>query len=572
MRIFDDTSGKYGGSTEFVYMSPAHMFLELVDPKDLNVVGGRALGKTTTIIARRSLRIIDSMPGAYFAFTGDYYSNLLSNTVPSMIKGWNDLGYKEGVDYVLNEAPPSTWKKPYKKPLSYKHTISVANGCFFKLASMDVVSSLAGDSYQHIFGDEVKYLIKAKLDKLLPAKRGEKLRFGGSPYYLGVTFTTDMPNELAPNEYGWILDQEENMDTTQIENILRISLVVNEIKLALSKAYSRKDRAEFEKQKRLLYRWTERLFKARFNSTLFYVVSSFALADVHGLQWFQDQLDLLGQEGFKSAILSMRQEINQGEKFYPRMTEEHFYDDGLLLQAFDNYTFGDVPNLTSRSLKYINHKRRLEAGADFGNMMSLVIGQPQPGNVQRILKNIFTLPPENEATLAFKFAAFFQYHEYKVLDLYYDRSGNAYKQIGRDFATSFKNALEKMEINGIKQGWKVNLKSEGQGTIFQQVEFITVNQIFSNSNPKLPRVEIDAYQCMQLKSSLSLAKQLIKIDKDGSKSIHKNKTSEKLPLKSLPMLSTNFSDALKYYLCRPEYLEAVRNPNSTDVFLGASVH
>ncbi|HCR75356.1 MAG TPA: hypothetical protein DIW37_02885 [Chryseobacterium sp.] len=76
---------------------------------------------------------------------------------------------------------------------------------------------------------------------------------------------------------------------------------------------------------------------------------------------------------------------------------------------------------------------------------------------------------------------------------------------------------------------------------------------------------------MELKSSMKLSKQIIKIDKEGVKTIHKNKTSEKLSLKKLPMQSTNMSDALKYLLCRPVYLEYYRSPNSSSYTSGVEV-
>ena len=552
-RIFEDANGEFGGKAEIVYSTPAAVFYQLIDPTNLYVVGGRATGKTTNIIADRALRIVKALSGAYFAFVGDTYANLLSNTVPSMIKGWNDLGLEEGKDYVTNQEPPKHFKKPYKKPLSYKHTISMQNGSFFKLVSMDVVSSAAGDSYQHVFGDEVKYLNKQKLDKLLPANRGERLTYGGSPYYLGKTFTTDMPNLLAINEYDWILDQEENMDPERIELILRTSLIVNDIKIEMVKAHLNHDMNEFIKQKRSLYRWNQRLLKVRYDSTLFHTVSSFTNIDNLELRWFEAQLESLGEEVFKSSILSMKQEIAQGEKFYPKLADHHFYDEGKIIDFFDNYSFGENVDITSRALRYIEHNKKLEAGFDIGLMMSLIIGQPQ-GKYQRILKNIYTLPPNNETDLAYKFCKFFKHHQYKVLDLYYDRSGNSWKQIGRDFATSFKNAVEAMEIDGVKQNWRVNLMSEGQGTIAQSTEFMVANQIFGETNPRLPKILIDSEQCMQLKSSLLLTQQILKTDKDGNKTLHKNKSSEKLPISRLPMFSTNMSDAFKYYICRKNYI------------------
>lgn len=554
-RIFENQTGTYKGNAEIHYVNSAGMAIEVLDPTNLYMIAGRAMGKTTQVQARRSIRIMRSMPGAYFAFVGDYYSNLLANTVPSMLKGWQDMGIKEGVHYVANEKPPAHFKQPYKKPISYKHTISFYNGCFYKLASMDVVSSMAGDSYQHIFGDEVKYFVKDKLDKLLPAARGEGMRFGHSHYYLGKTFTTDMPNILNTNEYDWILDQEKNMNPDQLKLIMHASLFVNEIKEKMMKAYVKKDSAEYYRQKRSLYRWNQRLAKVRINSTLFLMVSTFANADILKLEYFQEQLKSLGPEQFRPSILTMKHEVKQGEKFYPFLENKNFYDDGLILEFFDNYGFGDNVAITSDGLKYINTRQKLEAGMDFGDMISLVVGQEQ-GWVQRILKNFWTLE-QSEAEIANQFRQFFVNHKSKVLDLYYDRSGNQYHKVGRDWASAVKNAIE--FENDRPTGWKVNLMSIGQATILQEEEFNLMRAMLSETNTKLPKVLIDQMQCRELKSSMEVAKQIIKADKKGVRRIHKDKSSENIPMARRPMWSTNMSDALKYYMCRPKYMNILKN-------------
>jgi hypothetical protein len=556
-RIFEEPTGTYKGNAEYQYVNSAGMGIEVFDPTNLYMIGGRGTGKTTQIQARRSIRVIKAMPTAYFAFVGDYYTNLLSNTIPSMIKGWNDLGLKEGTHYVTNDRPPSSFKQPYKKPLSYKHTISFYNGCFFKLASMDVVSSMAGDSYQHIFGDEVKYLDKNKLDKLLPAARGEKMRFGHSHYYLGKTFTTDMPNILNSNEYDWILEQEKNVDPEQLKNILYASLVVNEIKKALVKAHVKRDQLEYDRQKRSFYRWNQRLAKVRMNSTLFVMISTFANADILQLDYFKEQLKVLGPEQFRPSILTMKHEIKQGEKFYPYLSAKNFYDDGILLEFFDPFTFGDKVCMTSSGLRHINHRQKLEAGMDFGDMMSMVIGQEQ-GFIQRILKNLFTLE-QSEKAIAGLFCEFFKNHKIKVLDLYYDRSGNQYQKIGRDMAGAVQTAI----IDESKGAWKVNLMNRGQPTIYQEEEFNLMKGVLSEVNSKYPKLLIDLHQCKELKNSMEIAKQIIKPDKNGVKRIKKDKTSESMPMARRPMWSTNMSDALKYYMCRPKYMDIMKKTHTS---------
>lgn len=554
-RVFEKPNGTFKGQAEYHYVNPVGMAVEVYDPTNLYLLAGRAMGKTTSIQARRSIKVSKSMPGGYFAFIGDYYSNLLSNTVPSMIKGWNDIGLKEGVHYVTNDRPPASFAKPYKKPLSYKHTISFYNGCFFKLVSMDVVSSAAGDSYQHGFGDEVKYFVKEKIDKFFPAMRGEGMRFGHSHYYLGKTFTTDMPNILNANEFDWILDQEKNMDPEQLKMVLQASVVVNEIKEKMMKAYVKKDQFEFDRQKKLFARWNQRLAKVRVNSTLFLMVSTFANADILRLDYFKKQLEGLGPEGFRPAILSMKHEVKQGEKFYPYLTDKNFYDGGIIEGFFDNYGFGDQVVISSDGLKYINTRQKLEGGMDFGDMNSLVIGQEQ-GWVQRILKNFWTLE-QNEVAIAEDFRNFFKNHKMKVLDLYYDRSGNQNHKTGNDRASAIKRHIE--FENDRPTGWKVNLMSVGQATIFQEEEFNLMMAVLSETNTKLPKLLIDRLQAKELKSSMEVAKQIIKPDRHGIRRIKKDKSSESIPMQRRPMWSTNMSDALKYYICRPKYMNIMKS-------------
>jgi hypothetical protein len=567
-RIFEQPNGTFKGQAEYHYVNSAQMALEVYDPTNLYAVIGRAMGKTTGIQARRTIRISKAMPGAYFAFVGDYYSNLLSNTVPSMIKGWNDIGLKEGVHYVTSEKPPANFAKPYKAPLSYKHTISFYNGCFFKLASMDVVSSMAGDSYQHLFGDEVKYFVKEKLDKLLPAARGEGMRFGHSHYYLGKTFTTDMPNILNSKEFDWILDQEKNMDVEKLRLILHASIIVNEIKAKMMNAYVRKDQFEFERQKRSFHRWNQRLAKVRVNSTLFLMVSTFANADILRLDYYQKQLESLGPEGFRPAILTMKHEVKQGEKFYPYMSDKNFYDGGIIESFYDNYGFGDNVMISSDGLKYINNRQKLEGGMDFGDMNSLIIGQEQ-GWVQRILKNFFTLE-QNEAVIAKDFRDFFKNHKMKVLDLYYDRSGNQHHKTGNDRASAIKRHIEFED--GKPTGWKVNLMNIGQATIYQEEEFNLMMAVMTETNTKLPKLLIDRLQCKELKSSMEVAKQIIKPDRHGVNRIKKDKSSESIPMARRPMWSTNLSDALKYYMCRPKYMNIVKSKITSERSYSPIIH
>lgn len=535
----------------------AQMLVDLISPKDLYFIGGRALAKTSGIVAQRSQKIIHDMPGSYQMFVSDTYMNALTNVLPALIEGWQRMGWREGIHFVTDKRPPSHFKLPYKPPLHYKHTISIFNGTFFNLGSLDQPSGLAGSSYQHRFGDEARLLKKKKLDRSTPALRGEFVRFGHSVYYMGNTFTTDMPNILTSDD-DWILNMEKEMDSEQIELALQAAMVLNDIKkeiLANLQVNNLSEKKRLEKAYKL---WNEYYTRIRKDSVFFYAVSSLVNLDNLTDNYFKSTLKALGPEEFRSAILSFKINVAKGEKFYSYLGDQHFYEDGTNLSYFNQFDIlGSkiVDGCKSLSSKYYDINSPLECGVDFGDMSSMVSGQYR-GNYLYALKEFYTLNPEDEMVLGAKFREFYREHKYKVLYMYYDRSGNNNAKIKMDKASYLKSAIE-YNPDGTNSGWTVHLMSEGQATIYQEEEFNLAKTIMGNMVPGLPILKIDKLKCPCLTNSLKLTKITVKVDKVGSRTIHKDKSSEKLPLASRPMFSTNFSDAFKYWICRQSFFEKV---------------
>ena len=536
------------------YASWIKMAIDLISPKDLYLIAGRATAKTSDIIAERSMAICRDMPHSKQVFVSDTYVNALKNITPTLIEGWNRKGWVDGIHYVTDSKPPTHFKKCYKPVQVFKHTIYTYLGNVFTIGSLDQPSGLAGDSFQHRYGDEARLLKKAKLDKLTPALRGEYAQFGTSVYYRGNTFTTDMPNILLGDD-DWIMSQEKNMDLDQVKNALQVGLVLNEIKRELLSAIQIKDYAAMESLKKQLVKWTMHWVRSRKDLTFFYVVSSFVNVDILTDGFFADSLKALGIEEFKSAILSFKVNITKGEKFYGNLGEHHFYDDGVITEYYSKFSLTDEIEESSLALRYIDHNAKLEGGMDFGDMCSLVMAQPR-GNYLYCHKEFYTLAPENEIQMAQKFREFYKYHKVKILDLYYDRSGNQNASTKRDWANAVKNAIE--WENGSSTGWIVNLMSEGQGTIYQDQEFAFAKAFMGETTAGLLKLKIDKFQCKCLKSSLELTKIKVKtFSTTGSRSLYKDKSSESLPLKSRPMFSTNFSDAFKYLIYRRAFVDQV---------------
>ena len=526
----------------------------MLQAKNVIAVLGRATGKTTGILAPRIQDISEDMPGCYIAITSDTYMNARRNILPSITDGWKNNQWIEGTHFVVNKQPPKHFGKPYKAPIEWQHSLTDYHGTHYKLISQDRPSVGAGDSYQHIVGDEAKYLNKQKLSKLIPAKRGGELKFKDSPYYGGVTYTTDMPN-INHGEHDWILDFEKEVNKKQVYLMMCAAFKLNKIQVELYHAKRQNDPKEIRNIQRKYDRWEKDFRKLRKNSTFFYIASSFVNIDFLGYEYFKEQLAELLFSDVSSSILSIVPKLEKGKQFYPNLSNKHFFGDGWMYSRVDKLDWTDDVEETCVDLKYIKLTQAIEGGLDTGNMCSLITGQDH-GHENRIFKNFYTLPPEFLPHLAKKFRDFYRDHRNKHLILYHDRGANAYKSVGEDHASKFKKAVEYDE-KGFSTGWTVALMNEDQATISQEQEYDLALEIMEGKNRELPRILIDKNNCKELKSSMEKAEKFERVNKYGVKTTHKNKTSEKLSSERLPMESTNMSDAFKYYLCRPHYLEKI---------------
>lgn len=525
------------------------------------VVAGRGSAKTTDMQAERLLEMVYDMPGAPVCWVSDTYTNLTKNVLPTLLEALEAKGFREGIHYVMGKQAPEFTEaqklnidpqyrehfwKPFNKIVRFQHTIIFFTGFNITFGSLDRPASLAGRSYVHIFGDEVKYFKDSKIANLLKAVRGYKAKYGNSVFYRGHTFTTDMPDTSRVGEYDWILKIGGRMRKPALMLVLRAAFIMND---ALNELLAAKERGKTEdiiKKKRVYETWADRWVRARMAadaSTFFFIASSYVNVDILGTEWFDDsQASELGDH--RTAVLSMRAGLVGGDRFYANITPAHFYMDGN--EEYWSEQFGLRDEEDSRILKYINHNKALDGGLDVGNMMSLTIAQYDGKKYYRCLKFHYTLSPEWLADLAQKFRDYHKHQQVKVLNLHYDRAANNYKKAGQDLASQFKKAVEYVEIDGKPErtGWRVILMSEGAGNIGQNEEYAFMQTLLSGTNYRLPNVIIDFYNCKPLRCSLELTKTI----KNSKGFVVKDKRTEKLPIKRLPLESSNPSDSFKYLI------------------------
>ena len=556
------------------YQHTYAQIISLLSPRKLRAVVGRGSAKTTEIQVDRLIKVVLSMPGAPLCWVADTFSNLSSNILPGVLEGLERKGFIEGTHYVVEKEPPTftakersalpkwlqkTFWKPVNKLVTYKRTITFYTGTNIRFGSLDRPSTLAGASYVYVFGDEVKYFKREKINNLMKAVRGYSIQFSRSPFYRGYSFTTDMPDTSRIGEYDWILKDFTPMETKMWVLLMQTALVCDQAKheyvaakLEWEQSQSPADQAEYLKKLRTANLWDARCQELRMLpqlSTFMLLASSYINADILTADWFADALSEQSAD-FKAAVLSIKPSLESGDRFYTALSESHFYFDSIDEQAYDTFELREAEDC--RVLKHLDLERNIEIGVDFGNMCSMSIGQ-ESMNEYRVVKFMYTLSPEGIRQLADKFIAYFEPMRNKMIFAYYDRSGNAQLATGTNYATDLKHALE-FDADEKKTGWRVQLMSRKQGNITQTDEYYFMQVFMSGTSRKLPKLLIDAHQCKPLKASLEGARTQITKGR-----ICKDKRSEKLPTHRLPLESTNPSDSFKYLLMRKNLIALAKH-------------
>lgn len=560
-------------STDEVEQRYANWMAQLISimmPWALYWIAGRASAKTVQVLSERVQEVAQDCQGAPFAWVADTYSDLHKNVIPSLIDGLSLLGWEIGIHYVINQEPPKEWQeRMYNVCTDWRNTMVFYTGFNFTFISLDRPSIGAGRSYVGVFGDEVKYFPEEKFTNLLKAVRGFRVKYRMNVWYRSRTLTTDMPNPNHIGEYDWILKLAKQNDKDKILLMLQAGFVYNETKKtyvatlqeynevlkkyrfdkSLAPSLNKLQRA-LELAGRNMKRWEERWIKTRSRTSFFFISSSYVNADVLGLDWFSDEFSE-GLEGILCNILSIIPKLEAGQMFYCNLAIRHFYADGFINEIIETKPLGWKEDCTV--LRHLDMNRPLEAGMDSGNMLSMVLGQ-QDKKKYKVLKELYTLPPNTARELADNFLEYFKPHRRKILKLYYDRSMNNYHKVKADMATQIKKNIE-FYADGTRTGWQVQLMSLGQGNIGSNLEYRFFMDLLSgNLERGLFTIQFDQYNCSNLKSEMEITGTKSVTRSDGGSEIVKLKTGDKLPTNRLPKESTNLTDALKYLMLRKEWI------------------
>jgi hypothetical protein len=403
------------------------------------LVGGRALGKTTKLLAPKSANLyMGTMARSTGLNLNATYTQAYTRTLKELIRGWQSIGYQMDQHFVVCKRPSEKWikqwrwKGPFAPPIEYKHFVSWWNGAVMQLISQDRPGSTNGVSIDWMIGDEIKLLSYEKLvTETFPANRGFIPEFANNPYHHGFTFTTDMP---VGNAGRWILDYAEKMDRKKLDEFLQYVQIKHILQSKIKKAKGR-DRYKLEQQLSVLL---EEMNELRRGLLLYHEASTLENIHALGIEYIEQQLRDTPIFKFETQILNLRpQRLEDG--FYPDFDEEYhgyFAEDPYY---FDRSEIDPTnPVLDCRKDTDLNTDKPLHIALDFNRRINPIsVVQKYPDEI-RTLNCVSELYPKKLKDVLKTFIAYYKFHKRKTVYFWYDHTA-----IGEQHETSLKEDVVK---------------------------------------------------------------------------------------------------------------------------------
>ncbi len=106
--------------------------------------------------------------------------------------------------------------------------------------------------------------------------------------------------------------------------------------------------------------------------------------------------------------------------------------------------------------------------------------------------------------------------------------------------------------------------SRGQGDIYSDVEYRFMTALLAGQlQDRLFSLLIDRHNCENTKAEMENCPTKVTKDRFNRDVIRKEKKGDKLPFERLPKESSNLTDAVKYLLMRPEWINVWSNPGGS---------
>ncbi|WP_343524388.1 terminase family protein [Pedobacter sp.] len=427
---------------------------------------GRATGKSEGVGAPALIDVVQQMPRSAIGVVCRTFMQAADRTLPPLYVGWERMGYIRNVHYWVGICPPRELNIP--RPLygpdkeASKHCIFWFNGAYMSIISQDRPGSANGKTLDFLYGDEARFINKAKFDnEISKASRGNVKEFSHYAGHGGQLFLTDMP---TTPEAKWILANQSHNDLKikkngkvyKMSDLMKlISCYQIEVNKAKYQLYTEQNLTRRNYLIRLIKSDEKILNYLRQETAMYMEASSLENAHFIGLKtlkkWKRDDLDVI----FRTQVLN--------ERLY--IAEHGFYPDlNLNIHAYDKYDYSAIEGLWlpngvahgSLNDGDVDRKRPLDVAFDGGSTLNCMVVGQEHSDEYRIVKSLYVKGNKRLPELVDDFCKYYERHEKKEVTFYYDHTF-----VGTDATTIFSNA-DTIKTRFNNHHWKVNMVYIGQ--------------------------------------------------------------------------------------------------------------
>ncbi|MHC1781011.1 MAG: hypothetical protein AB9922_12330 [Bacteroidales bacterium] len=488
-----------------IYLNKAQQEALLVGANTEVDIWGRRTGKSHGIVSQRTVRNVQMMPGSTGAFVSATFKQAHTRTLPAMLLGLSDLGYKRDTHFVIGKRPPKKlgFKKPIVEPNNYDDVIAWYNGSIQVIISQDVKLSSNSMTLDYVIGDEAKGLNFDKLkEETFPANGGTRRYFGHCPWHHGYVFVSDMP---VTKSGKWLLNYREKMDPE----------VIQAIKDLMGEWHRLQSLPDSEYKKRMIKETEKLIAQLRSIAVYYSECSTFENVDIVGLSYLKQMKRDLPPLVFQTSIMSKRIErLKDG--FYPNFNEKiHTYISNNNKPLIDDLYIFEERDYGCRLDSDVDLKAPIAGAFDYNaNINWLVVGQ-RDGLKLKVLKSFYVKYNRKLRELIDDFCHYYRYHQTKEFIYYYDNTalGSNYAVSNDDFAAVACDQL-------YKNGWKVTRMHMGNPMKHYE-KYLIMDDCFKGAKHLFPVLNKENNEALII--SISLAEVTI-----GSRGFQKCKAGEKL--------------------------------------------
>ena len=536
-----------------IYFNPVQLQFQFIAANTSIAVCGRRTGKTHGIAAPFLIRCVQRMPGCTGGIVVPTFLHGLTNTIPGVLAGLRDMGYMEGIHYVVGKIPPHFFARPIIKPASFQHVISFYNGAVVVLLSQDRSYAANSLTLSFLLIDEAKFIDYKKLkDQTLPANGGIKSFFGKRSCNHAMMILSDMPQT---KKGSWFLNYRDKMKPELIDAISGQVHEIWRLRQTLGPRDSSLEPKTRERTLRRIRRLDRELNQLRSVAVYYRECSSLENIELIGEKYIRQMKRDLTPLTFRTSILCQR--IGQAhDGFYNNFSDRHKYDasdfsflDKIWVSELCS-TQSPNPPITSRADADIDPSSPICIGMAYNaNINWIVAGQPR-GRRLNVIKSFYVKYHNKIPELIDDFCRYYSSHRCKTVVYYYDSTA-----IGQNYFVNDRDIQAVVREEFELRGWTVVPVYIG-APMRHHEKYLLINYGFTGHNRLTP------YFNRQNNNDLILAMECAGVE-NGRLGFRKDKAGEKLAESEEDLLEhrTDGTDAFDtlYIGCErfPQLSEAV---------------